>query len=543
MGTVKSKFSFLTLHLPLTNMKLYKYSILHITLVTAGSQRCIKKSDPTGLDYSGYQKKTVGGQDCAKWIDAIERDNSNVDQTRIAGGVRHNFCRNPDNDSGGPWCFLKNYNKEEDDRNWGHCDIAHCENEDPTEVCYEDDGYDYRGTVSVTETGKNCRAWDARKPHRILTKERKYLASRGSHHNYCRNYFDVHPELRGDNPGERPWCYTTEKGTRWEYCDIPKCVSVGGGGVVDKEESTTELNPVPKCGIRRNVRRGRIVNGMQAAAHEFPWQIHLRYPKKYSKSYRRGTGYCGGQILNAHWILTAAHCVIEDGQFFDATSDVWVAVGWHKAYGTEDNIDVEDKEFGTAFIESKRIIPHEDYDSDNIYNDIALIELKDPIRFPDMRDEFAETYVRPICLPTQSTEDYITNLQENNPSKKCVISGWGDTEDDKDVDDRYLVYGEVPLLNNAQCDKLLGYGQLAPDGTNICAHHEGDHVDTCGGDSGGPLVCQHNVGDDERYSLLGLTSWGFKCGASYPGVYTRITDYLEWIENTTGADDLQYVDL
>ncbi|XP_028399068.1 mucin-like protein [Dendronephthya gigantea] len=38
--------------------------------------------------------------------------------------------------------------------------------------------------------------------------------------NYCRN-----PK----NSGKRPWCFTTDRNKRWEYCDIPKCIPVDGG--------------------------------------------------------------------------------------------------------------------------------------------------------------------------------------------------------------------------------------------------------------------------------------------------------------------------
>ncbi|CAB4032957.1 Hypothetical predicted protein [Paramuricea clavata] len=37
--------------------------------------------------------------------------------------------------------------------------------------------------------------------------------------NYCRN-----PK----NSGQRPWCFTTDRNKRWEYCDIPKCIPVDG---------------------------------------------------------------------------------------------------------------------------------------------------------------------------------------------------------------------------------------------------------------------------------------------------------------------------
>ena len=50
------------------------------------------------------------------------------------------------------------------------------------------------------------------------------------------------------------------------------------------------------------------------------------------------------------------------------------------------------------------------------------------------------------------------------------------------------------------------------------------------GDSGGPLTCeQHQV-----QVIYGLVSWGDQCGrANKPGVYTRVTDYLDWVKSKT----------
>merc|ERR1740124_1111665 len=74
------------------------------------------------------------------------------------------------------------------------------------------DGSAYRGKVSHTRSGKVCQRWDAQSPNaHKQTPEEKPDA--GLEENYCRN-----PD--GSNWA---WCYNSEDGLRWEYCDIPAC--------------------------------------------------------------------------------------------------------------------------------------------------------------------------------------------------------------------------------------------------------------------------------------------------------------------------------
>ncbi|XP_037947741.1 serine protease snake-like [Teleopsis dalmanni] len=56
-------------------------------------------------------------------------------------------------------------------------------------------------------------------------------------------------------------------------------------------------------------------------------------------------------------------------------------------------------------------------------------------------------------------------------------------------------------------------------------------MDTCQGDSGGPLLMKlPNYNNIVPY-IVGLTSFGSGCAAGTPGVYTRISTYIDWIED------------
>lgn len=50
------------------------------------------------------------------------------------------------------------------------------------------------------------------------------------------------------------------------------------------------------------------------------------------------------------------------------------------------------------------------------------------------------------------------------------------------------------------------------------------------GDSGGPLQVANNK-HSCMYTIVGITSFGVLCGSGYPGIYTRVFSYIDWIES------------
>ena len=81
---------------------------------------------------------------------------------------------------------------------------------------------------------------------------------------------------------------------------------------------------------------------------------------------------------------------------------------------------------------------------------------------------------------------------------------------------------------------MPGFDQLYD--SQVCAGNIiGGGLDACQGDSGGPLVC--DGGKLDSYLLTGVVSWGYDCGKpNYPGVYSRVTYFLDWIRSNMGAN-------
>lgn len=91
---------------------------------------------------------------------------------------------------------------------------------------------------------------------------------------------------------------------------------------------------------------------------------------------------------------------------------------------------------------------------------------------------------------------------------------------------------EYPL---EKCKEQFGIAGITIVDSQFCAIND-QGVDACQGDSGGPLFYEHN---NIRY-LQAITSFGNSCGGTFPSVYSRITKFLDWIEEEMSEFEFKF---
>ncbi|XP_023031140.2 trypsin [Drosophila willistoni] len=257
-------------------------------------------------------------------------------------------------------------------------------------------------------------------------------------------------------------------------------------------------------GHRQYIIHPKVVGGYPVTIEEIPYQVSIRY-----REIHEGSGHvCGGSVISQRAVLSAAHCFViktqESVRYREANLYIVVAGG--------DQINQADQ--NTLEYSVQEIIGHPDYNKTTLENDIAML--------------FINGYI-----PWQSRTVRAVSLAEMPPPEGqiCLVSGWGKIN--KTNETTRLQQAPVPVLNNRTCAAIY----LVIAISQMCAGYLQGGIDACKGDSGGPLICSDQ--------LSGIVSWGVGCAdAGYPGVYTNVSYYIDWIRATNASFDYSvYLDM
>lgn len=196
-------------------------------------------------------------------------------------------------------------------------------------------------------------------------------------------------------------------------------------------------------------------------------------------------------MITSSYVLTAAHCLMD-------VVSLEIILGAHNINKTECT---------QKRITTDNYTIHPQWDLSNLIHDIGLIHLPKPVK--------TGIIIRTIELPKNDDDDYAGD--------KALMSGWGMTRYNESIPS-ILQYAESTILSNKECLDIKPFQKVIRD-THLCLSSRGK-VSSCDGDSGGPLVV-HNV-------QVGIVSFTIKeCKLSKPSVFTRISKYLDWIEDNS----------
>ncbi|XP_060658961.1 serine protease 1-like [Drosophila nasuta] len=146
-----------------------------------------------------------------------------------------------------------------------------------------------------------------------------------------------------------------------------------------------------------------IIHGHNAAPGQFPYQVQLLLP---------GGLQCGGSLISHRWVLTAAYCT----EHYD---NITVRLG--------NNLKSTPRV--TYIVSKKDIIIHEDFNSNELNDDISLI------RIPYVK---YNSYINAVKLPK------INRSYPSYAGKKAYITGWGATSFDSTHKPEILQYAKSP---------------------------------------------------------------------------------------------------
>lgn len=233
-----------------------------------------------------------------------------------------------------------------------------------------------------------------------------------------------------------------------------------------------------------------IVGGAISRPNAWPGAVAL---------YKGSSPSCGGTLVADRWVVTAGHCI--------SRTALTTTGGFTKVVIGRTDLQASGGETRTV----DRVYRHPGYTS-RPDNDIALVHLSAPSSAAKAK----------IVSAAQ-----VASIVSGAP---VTAVGWGRVSERTFGGSPVLREVTIPIVDTQSC--AADYpGRISAN--MLCAGLPQGGKDACQGDSGGPLFMKIGVDTVQ----VGIVSWGRGCARpNAPGVYTRLSNYLQWLDTTSGGE-------
>jgi hypothetical protein len=262
----------------------------------------------------------------------------------------------------------------------------------------------------------------------------------------------------------------------------------------------------------------QIINGQESSISQFPWQVWVLLRAVEGEGIDEAS--CGGSILNAETILTAAHCTDHEGSTspYNVPSEeaemIVVAGASHGLRFVSEGFDPEPA--STRQLRGVASVRRDPYYavSPEIKDDVAVLKLAKPLELSPEKDAAAIPLVPAGATPA--------------PGTSLSISGYGKEEGSESPghnSNGNLYSTTLTAISSDACRE----GVKLNSAVLLCAVSSSSS--TCQGDSGGPLT------EGNPAVEVGTVDFGAKeCPVGVPDVFTNlaapeIRDFIEGSES------------
>ena len=316
-----------------------------------------------------------------------------------------------------------------------------------------------------------------------------------------------------------------------------------------EKDACKKADTQPKCGQIKIEGQGQCGGCDDVSSPgTWPWVARILYQAN-SAADKNETTYCGGALVSARHVVTAAHCV--DSQVGKPVAvdlgelDVRTEYDCHETAeecggsGNEGRACFEEGRCAARRerYEVQSSLVHPRYKNKNSGSgrnskpqfDVAVLVLDRPVQFT--------TTIQPVCLPSPHSE-------KESTSTFLVLNGWGNVVKGLGAGKSARVLQELRGLNEThldECRKLVGR-VASLEKHHMCVWKPGSGSNGCQGDSGGPVseLIRKSTRDKGSWDLAGVVSFGVHsaCASNTPLVLTRVSEpsILNWIKGAVGKD-------